>query len=130
MRIVRAIPLNVLTNNITRIFKLFKEHADQTYKDELFNRMEEDITDEHPPDYFELIIENGFHIYLLMQLFLGNQKAKELLYEDSEMNEVLNEFNIETSSDNNPIVGIFQGIGMMAKFGGELFAKGFELINQ
>ena len=36
-----------------------------------------------------------------MQLFLSNRKAKELLYEDSEMSEVLNEFFNEDKDDSD-----------------------------
>lgn len=63
--------------------------------DELFKRAEEDFDEsdpEKPPEYHELVIENGFYIYVLMQYFLSNKKAKAVLYEDTEMNDVLNEF--------------------------------------
>ena len=40
----------------------------------------------------ELIIENGFFIYILIQVFLSNKKGKELLYQDSEMSDVIEEF--------------------------------------
>lgn len=44
-------------------------------------------------DKKELIIESGFYIFNLMQLFLDNKKAKDFLYEDEDMNDLLNEFN-------------------------------------
>lgn len=64
------------------------------------------------PEYYELIIENGFHIYVLMQLFLQNQKAKDLLYQNTEMKDILNEFSRERETDkiqmknNNPFTMI------------------------
>ena len=70
----------------------------------MFKRAEEDFDPEKPDkpnDYYELILENGFNIFVLMQLFLSNRKAKELLYEDSEMSEVLNEFFNEDKDDND-----------------------------
>lgn len=92
MRIIRTIPLTVLTNNLSRIYALFTKFEDNQYKINVFQRNDIDITKDFPEDYYELIIENGFSIFMLMQLFLNNQKAKDLLYEDSEMSDVLNEF--------------------------------------
>lgn len=38
MRIVRSIPLNVLTQNLSKIYALFKKKSDGIYKDDLFSR--------------------------------------------------------------------------------------------
>jgi hypothetical protein len=63
LRIIRAIPLSVLTNNITRIYELFHKYCNGDYRIEQFNRAElKGIDDE----YSEMIIENGFFIYTLM----------------------------------------------------------------
>lgn len=93
LRIIRAIPLLVLTNNLSRIFTLFQKYQGEEYNMDVFNRADSKIDTTKEDDYSEFIIENGFSIYFLMQLFLNNKKAKDLLYEDSEMSDVLNEFN-------------------------------------
>ena len=94
----------------------------------MFKRAEEDFDPEKPDkpnDYYELILENGFNIFVLMQLFLSNRKAKELLYEDSEMSEVLNEFFNEDKDDNDGLQALFNGklFGEIANLGGNLINK-------
>ncbi|CAD8153241.1 unnamed protein product [Paramecium pentaurelia] len=121
-RLVRVIPLNVLTNNLTRVYKLFKNFGG-TYNEELFQRAEMKITNEQPAQYYEFIIENGFFILLLMQQFLDNQKAKQLLYEDTEMNDVLNEFSEKSKVEENAIANIFSGLENIAKLGGNFIGQ-------
>ncbi|CAK81773.1 unnamed protein product (macronuclear) [Paramecium tetraurelia] len=123
-RLVRVIPLNVLTNNLTRVYKIFKNSFGAVYKDEMFKRAEKDITNDEPAVNQEFIIENGFYIFLLMQQFLGNQKAKQMLYEDNEMNDVLNEFSENNNKkEENAIANIFSGLGNIAKMGGNLIGQ-------
>lgn len=80
-KIMRTIPLNVLTNNLARIYELFKRY-EKDYVDSLFNRADDDIDDSKPEEYSELIIENGFNLYILVNLFLENKKAVD---EDDEI---------------------------------------------
>ena len=127
-RIIRTIPLTVLINNLTRINQLFDKYEQNQYTIDVFKRAEEDFDPEKPDkpnDYYELILENGFNIFVLMQLFLSNRKAKELLYEDSEMSEVLNEFFNEEEDDNDGLQALFNGklFGEIANLGGNLINK-------
>jgi hypothetical protein len=47
-----------------------------------------------PEEYSELIIENGFSLYILVNLFLENKKA--VSEEDDELQEYIEEFaNVE-----------------------------------
>ncbi|CAD8076144.1 unnamed protein product [Paramecium sonneborni] len=123
-RLVRVIPLSVLTNNLTRVYKLFKNQFGAINKDEIFKRAEKEITNDIPAVEQEFIIENGFCIFLLIQQFLGNQKAKQLLYEDPEMNDVLNEFTENNDKEeDNAIANIFSGLENIAKMGGNLIGQ-------
>ncbi|CAK68868.1 unnamed protein product (macronuclear) [Paramecium tetraurelia] len=123
-RLVRVIPLSVLTNNLTRVYKLFKEQFGAIYKDEIFKRAEHEITNDEQAVSQEFIIENGFCIFLLMQQFLGNQKAKQMLYDDNEMNDVLNEFaENNNKEEDNAIANIFSGLENIAKMGGNLIGQ-------
>ncbi len=90
IRIIRAIPLSVLTSNLSRIYFLFEKYHKEEYREEIFNLAE--VKTESDDEQHEFIIENGFFIFIIMQFFLSNKKGKELLYEDSEMSDVLNEF--------------------------------------
>ena len=119
--IIRSIPLSVLTNNLRRIYQLFERFEKEEYREELFKRYEKDIEEggqAKEEEYYELIIENGFYIYLLMQYFLSNKKAKAMLYEDQEMNDVLNEFGDQ--KDGNEIEGLLKNniLGEFSKLGG------------
>jgi len=57
----------------------------------LFNRADEDIDETKPEEYSELIIENGFNLYVLVNLFLENKKVVDD-EEDSEIQEYIDEF--------------------------------------
>ena len=97
-RIIRMIPLSVLTNNLAYTYDLYKKEFEDEYNENVFERADIDLDDStKTEEYFELIIDNGFFIYSLMQLFLSNKKGKDMLYEDSEMNDLLNEFNKDES---------------------------------
>lgn len=97
-RIIRMVPLSVLTNNLAYTYDLYKKEFEDEYNENLFYRTDKELDDEsQTEEYFELIIDNGFFIYSLMQLFLSNKKGKDMLYEDSENNDLLNEFNNEDS---------------------------------
>jgi len=89
-RIMRAIPLSVLTNNLAQVFKLYKKlYKNGEYRVSAFNHVDDDFqkdpdnTDEEK----EFIIENGFNIYILINLFLDNQKQESV--EDDELNEFI-----------------------------------------
>ena len=106
---------------------LIQKYAKLEYSDSLFNRVNENFKDplgtiEDEKD--ELIIENGFFIYILIQVFLSNKKGKELLYQDSEMSDVIEEF---TKSQEGEFDKMFEG-GLLGKFsalGGSLLAQSF-----
>jgi hypothetical protein len=123
LRIIRAIPLSVLTNNLSRIFFLFQKHFKEEYREEVFNRSEEETKNDDEQD--EFIIENGFFIFIIMQFFLSNKKGKELLYEDAEMSDVLNEF--QSSKQLSGLDSLLSGniLGEFSKLGSSLFKSGF-----
>lgn len=79
LRIIRAIPLKVLTNNIQRIFSLYQK----TYKDDFtldaFGMAEKPIVMNEDEEQYEVIIETGFYIYILMQTFIASKKGKDIL---------------------------------------------------
>lgn len=56
----------------------------------LFNRANQDVDPNKPEEYSELIIENGFNIYILVNLFLDNKKTSD--EEDLEIKELFDEF--------------------------------------
>lgn len=99
-RVLRALPLPTLTNNLLRIYELFKKYEEEGYVMEVFGRDEEDITEggEHEPDYYEMIIESGFHIYSLVTMYLETKKNTDSLDEDDEMNDYLKEFKREETT--------------------------------
>ncbi len=74
VRLMRAIPLGVLKKNLSKIYELYKNEKGE-YTLELFGRAEEDIEDDKPDSHYELIIESGFSIYILIKLFLENKKS-------------------------------------------------------
>lgn len=76
---MRAVPIVVLTNNISRIYELYQKYeAKNGYVEELFDRADhdekemEDNRENRPEEYYELIIENGFLIYTLVNVYLEN----------------------------------------------------------
>ena len=87
---MRIIPLNILTKNITKIYQLFKKYEKSQYTINLFGRVNEEIDLKKPEDYYELIIENGFNIYILVNLFLENKKI--ITENDDEIKDYINEF--------------------------------------
>lgn len=80
---MRTIPLTVLTDNLARIYDLYQKY-EKGYVATLFNRADDDIDETKPEDYSELIIENGFNLYVLVNLFLENKKVVDD-EEDSEI---------------------------------------------
>ena len=122
LRIIRAIPLSVLTNNLSRIYFLFQKYHKEEYREEIFNLSE--AKTESEDEQFEFIIENGFFIFIIMQFFLSNKKGKELLYEDTEMNDVLNEF--QSSKEAEGLDSLLKGniLGEFSKLGSSLFKSG------
>jgi hypothetical protein len=65
-----------------------------------------------------------------MQLFLSNKKGKELLYEETEMNDVLNEFLPSRNHETSGLELLFKDniIGEFTKLGGSLFHYGLDAI--
>lgn len=80
---MRAVPIVVLTNNISRIYELYQKfEVKNGYVQELFDRAEneekeiEENSLNKPEEYYELIIENGFLIYTLVNVYLENIKGE------------------------------------------------------
>jgi len=103
-RIMRAIPLSVLTNNLVQVYKLYKKlYPNGEYDDDAFNHMNKEY-DPSRKEYFEFIIENGFNIYILINLFLDNKRQDNT--EDDELNEFIRQFPEDNASKllkNNPL---------------------------
>ena len=90
---MRSIPLSVLTNNLAQIYELYKKvYKNGEYTLAAFNHMNEEFDEsKEPREYYELIIENGFNIYILINLFLDNSNKHESA-EDEELNEFIKQF--------------------------------------
>lgn len=86
---MRTIPLSVLTDNLARIYQLYQKY-EKDYVESIFNRADEEIDLKKPEEYSELIIENGFNLYILVNLFLENKKIID--EEDDEIQEYIDEF--------------------------------------
>lgn len=89
-KIMRTIPLNLLTDNLARIYYLFQKYEKNDYVQSIFNRADEDIDDSQPEEQSEMIIENGFNLYILVNLFLENKKS--ISEEDDEIQEYIEDF--------------------------------------
>jgi hypothetical protein len=97
----------------------------------------EDIDVEKEDDYYELILETGFSIYNLMQMFLASKKGKvnthyfiilqEILYEDIDMREVLDELEVKLKDKS-----LFEGsiLGELSNLASTLMSTGFGALNK
>ncbi|CAD8133483.1 unnamed protein product [Paramecium octaurelia] len=119
LRIIRAIPIRVLTNNMSRVYSLFQQYFKDEYKEELFGRAEQLIVLTEEEEKYELVVEIGFYIYVLMQIFVASKKGKDILQEDIEMREILNEFDVDRADEQS--TGLFSGI---SKLGGQMLQVG------
>ena len=67
-RIMRAIPIKILRQNLSLVYQYYKKYYND-YNLQLFLHHTEKFDEklkEEPEKYGELIIENGFYIYILM----------------------------------------------------------------
>jgi len=87
-RIIRAIPMSVLTHNLAQVYHKYKKiYKNNEYTNDLFGHHEEDY--EAPSkEHKEFIIENGFNIYILINLFLDNGNRDN--QEEEELRELIN----------------------------------------
>ena len=87
-RIIRAIPISVLTLNLAQVYHKYKKlYKQDEYTNDLFGHHEEDYegpTREHK----EFILENGFNTYTLINLFLDNGTREN--QEEEELRELIN----------------------------------------
>ena len=74
LRIMRTIPISILKSNLSEVFIMYKKLYGNEYSMEAFghDELEEDEIDEIGEENFELIIENGFYIYILINSYLQN----------------------------------------------------------
>ena len=79
LRIVRSIPLYVMTENLYRVFVLFERFEEGVYEQKVLNRSAAEIdTSAKDAESGEMILEIGFQIYNLLQMFLASKKGKVL----------------------------------------------------
>lgn len=79
-------------------------------------------------DYYEMIIESGFHIYSLVTMYLETKKNADSLDEDDEMSEYLKEFTRETTTLKSAFEkSIF---GQLAGLGGQFLSMGLGTLKQ
>ncbi|KRX05202.1 hypothetical protein PPERSA_06836 [Pseudocohnilembus persalinus] len=79
-------------------------------------------------EYHELIIENGFLIYTLVNLYLENYKIDQQEEEDDEMNEYLNEFKRE--QEEKGLFGKDNIFGQLVSLGDGLVQAGLKKRHQ
>lgn len=112
LRLSRSIPFNVLAANLSHIYRLYdKNKTKDSYEISLFNRATNKITLTKEVEQQETIIEIGFMILTLIQVFLANEKCKETMQEDMDTREVLGEFEERDIEQSN--TGIFNLIGRL-----------------
>ncbi|KAL4447069.1 hypothetical protein ABPG74_013921 [Tetrahymena malaccensis] len=131
-KIMRIIPVSVLTKNLTRVYQLYKKHfKKQDYNIYLFKQMKAQIDYNKPPDYYEFVIENGFLVYMLIQLYIQNNVLIETEDEDEDMTSVLNEFK---KSEENIFTEMLKEkdniFSNMMKFGRDLITVGKNALNE
>jgi len=126
IRIRRALPFGVLKNNLIRVYELYKKRFGDEYSMNCFGLGEEKIDPKHDPESYELIIENGFNIYILLNLLMDGQNNQN--EEDEEVNEFLVMFQEEETTTaslfKNNILGEFGQLGKSVLGAGFGFMKG------
>ena len=125
VRIKRALPFAVLRNNLIRVYQLFKKRFNEDYSMKCFGLGEEKIDPKKGSESYELIIENGFNIYILLNLLMEGSNQQD---EDEEVNEFLSMFQEETNAAaglfKNTIFGEFGKLGLSVVGAGFGFMKG------
>lgn len=120
IRIRRAIPFAVLKNNLLRVYELYKKRFNDEYTMNCFGLGEEKIDPKKDPESYELIIENGFYIYILLNILMEGSNEQD---EDEEVNEFLSMFQEES----NPAASLFKNniFGEFGKLGLSVVGLGF-----
>ena len=131
IRIRRALPFGVLKNNLIRVYELYKKRFIDEYSMNCFGLGDIKIDQKQDPESYELIIENGFNIYILLNLLMdGHDHENE---EDEEVNEFLAMFQEEektaASLFKNSIIGEFGKLGTSVLGLGFGFMKGKYFLN-
>lgn len=123
IRIKRAIPFSVLQNNLIRVYRKFKKKYTE-YTMDCFNLAEKKIDLKKDPWEYELILENGFMIYILLSIFIDNLSQNEA---DEDINEFIHMFE---QNETNP-ASFFKNdlMGEFGKFGNSLFGIGTSLVS-
>ncbi|KRX02872.1 hypothetical protein PPERSA_04075 [Pseudocohnilembus persalinus] len=103
-RIIRTFSWQVLLDNITDIYEIYKFRFQDKYQIEAFNKFENQIDPEKESDPLEdeLIIENGFFLYILMVILLENSNKGQLDSQQLQTWEIIKENQtIQEESESN-----------------------------
>lgn len=107
------------------VYELYKKRFGVEYDMKSFGLGDEKIDEKKPPESYELIIENGFNIYILLNLLMETSNENE---EDEEVNEFLSMFQEQSitaaSIFKNSIFGEFGKLGLSVVGLGFGFMKG------
>ena len=123
LRISRAIPLRILTNNLTKIYELYQKlYKNGDYTEDVFGHHEvEGFDSTKPSEYYEFIIENGFNIFILINIFLDQSKDRDDKEDDNELEEFMEKDHMK---DQNLFGGVFKEFSKL----GKSFVSGFGAI--
>mmetsp|Transcript_38694 Transcript_38694/g.34399 ORF Transcript_38694/g.34399 Transcript_38694/m.34399 type:complete len:235 (-) Transcript_38694:1403-2107(-) len=113
--IQRNVPIAILTRELITVYELFMKvyKNESNYTKDCFNHHEK-IKEYKPSksEYYELIIENGFNLFILINMFLDSKKK------DTAEDEELNEFRREFSEGKGPKLlneGVFGEVTQLTK---------------
>lgn len=103
-----------------RVYELYQKQFGDEYSMKCFGLGDEKIDEKKNPEDYELIIENGFNIYILLNLLMESSQNDD---EDEEVNEFLSMFQEES----NPAAGLFKNniLGEFSKLGTSMLGLGF-----
>ena len=87
LRISRSIPLRILTKNMIMIHTLYQKlYKDDDYNEDAFGHDNiDELNPNKAPKYYECIIEIGFNIFILINIFLDLQKHNNEPENDDEL---------------------------------------------
>ncbi|EGR27785.1 MIR domain protein, partial [Ichthyophthirius multifiliis] len=131
--IMRNIPLQILTSNLTKIYILWKKYSNNDYNKDLFNNYEDEIDfkDEQNSEKYQFIIENGFFIYILIKLYISNNVFEEIeQQDDDDMNSILNEFKQEEDDGFDAYFQKNNIFGNIGKIGKGLLSVGMNALQE
>ncbi len=75
-RMMKSIPIDALRMNITDIYTEFNKQYKGEYSSKVFLHFNFDPDEEHDEKYCSLIIETGFNLYFLLNIFLEAQSLE------------------------------------------------------